>query len=223
VRTVYARRLMDVPVSATAPLPLFERVVDAAAMLFLAGCGAAAFGGPVIAVCLVGGAAVAALVVWRLPRLLGAATTRLRARAHRIEPLFDSSARLFRPRPVAFAFAIGLAAWALECVAFYLVLAGLGVDADAGLMAKAAFVYPVATLVGTLSLLPGGLGITEGGIAGMLQAVAGVAAGPAAGAALLIRVVIIAPGLVFGLPPLLLLGRESLRAVPEPDATGVAA
>ena len=119
---------------------------------------------------------------------------------------------LRRPAPLAMSFALGLVAWGLECVAFALVLIGAGADASVSLFAKACFIYPLATLAGTISFLPGGLGITEGGIAGMTQATLAIGAGPAAVASLLIRGAIVGLPVLAGVPSFLHLGRESLRA-----------
>ena len=110
------------------------------------------------------------------------------------------------------AFVMGLCSWSLECVAFGLVLTGAGAEANVALFAKAAFIYPLATLAGTVSFLPGGLGITEGGIAGMTQATLSLGAGPAAVASLVIRGAIVGLPVVLGVPSFVLLSRRSLRA-----------
>ena len=55
-------------------------------------------------------------------------------------------------------------------------LTGFGVEGGVELLGQAAFIYPLATLLGTFSFLPGGIGIAEGGIAGMLRATTGASA-----------------------------------------------
>jgi uncharacterized protein (TIRG00374 family) len=62
--------------------------------------------------------------------------------------------------------ALGALAWFWECLAFWVVLAGLGEHGTS--LFTATFVYAFATLAGALSLLPGGLGVTEGSMAGLL-------------------------------------------------------
>ena len=96
-------------------------------------------------------------------------------------------------------------------MAFYVVLTGFGVEGGVGLMGQAAFIYPLATLLGTFSFLPGGIGIAEGGIAGMLRATAGTSAAVATASALVIRFAIVGLGVLAGLPSFLLLGKRSLQ------------
>jgi len=59
---------------------------------------------------------------------------------------------LMRGETVAWALALGTGAWALECVAFYVVLTGFGVEGGAPLMGQAALIYPLATLLGMFRL-----------------------------------------------------------------------
>jgi uncharacterized protein (TIRG00374 family) len=96
-------------------------------------------------------------------------------------------------------------AWSLECLTFFLVLVGLGRPMSWELVVQAAFIFPIATLAGSLSLLPGGIGVTEGGIAGMTQAIVGAPRSVAAASALLVRAVIL--GFGFGLVALAALSR----------------
>lgn len=56
-------------------------------------------------------------------------------------------------------------AWGLEAVSLYLILQGFGIDAS---LLEANFVYSFSTLVGALSMLPGGIGGTEAGMVGLL-------------------------------------------------------
>jgi glycosyltransferase 2 family protein len=58
----------------------------------------------------------------------------------------------------------------MECVAFFLVLIGLGFDATPRLLLTATFVLAAATLIGSVSFLPGGLGAAEIGMTAMLLA-----------------------------------------------------
>ena len=98
----------------------------------------------------------------RLP-FLGARVAHLRA-------FLESSRRLFALGPLVLAIGMGVVSWGAECVAFYLVLVGLGVTAGGELLLQAAFVLASATIVGSASMLPGGLAVAEGGITGMLLA-----------------------------------------------------
>ena len=97
----------------------------------------------------------------RLPRALarlGAGTTKA----------LGAARTLLSPSALLSGFLLGLAAWGLEGVGFYLLgsmfpNAHLGVTLGAG-------IYAVAVLVGAISFLPGGLGSTEAVMAALLTA-----------------------------------------------------
>jgi uncharacterized membrane protein YbhN (UPF0104 family) len=203
LKCVYVERLLGVPVAKTAPIPLLERLVDVPAMLALAALGALFFETRLV---LIGApiAAIVTLVGWRTLRPM---------LTKRFGAMLDSP--LMRRDAVAVALAMGTGAWAIECVAFYVVLTGFGVEGGVGLLGQAAFIYPLATLLGTFSFLPGGIGIAEGGIAGMLRATAGTTAAVATASALIIRFAIVGLGVLAGLPSFLLLGGKTLKASKE--------
>ncbi len=56
--------------------------------------------------------------------------------------------------------------WFMECLGFYLVV--LGFDESISLTLSA-FIFSFASLAGGISMLPGGLGVVEAGISGMLE------------------------------------------------------
>jgi uncharacterized protein (TIRG00374 family) len=216
VKPLYAQRLYGVPFARTAPIPLVERIVDVAAMLSLAYAGAVVFVSPLLLLLAPLGAVVV-LIASRQRRIVDTGTGMLR-RKFRIDDFVDGLQALCRPGPLTMSFVLGLIAWGVECVAFGLVLIGAGGEANVALFAKASFIYPLATLAGTISFLPGGLGITEGGIAGMTQATLSLGAGPAAVASLVIRGAIVGLPVVLGAPSFLMLSRRSLKAVAKATA-----
>jgi len=174
IKAVFLRRLTGLPVNRGSAIVAAERLTDGLAMIALAAIGLTQFnyGRPFLAVAAV--AAVAAVVLLQRPRLL----TPLLARAERLpvvgrhvahaEAFVDASNVLFRPRLLATAVLLGMVSWAGECAAFYLVLTGLGVQGTLHLLLVATFVIAVSSLVGAVSMLPGGLGIADASVAGML-------------------------------------------------------
>jgi glycosyltransferase 2 family protein len=200
LKCVYAERLLGVPVAKTAPIPLLERLVDVPAMLALAGLGSLVFETRLV---LIAAPAVAAatILAWRYLRPVF---------RKRFGTMLDSP--LMRGDAVLYALALGSGAWALECIAFYVVLTGFGVPGGVELLGQAAFIYPLATLLGTFSFLPGGIGIAEGGIAGVLRATVGTTTAVATASALVIRFSIVGLGVLAGLPSFVLLGKQSLKA-----------
>ena len=75
-------------------------------------------------------------------------------------------------------------AWSLEGISLWLLLQGMGVG-EVGL-GGATIAHTAAGLIGSLTLLPGGLGSTEAGTVGLL-ALQGIGVAAATPATLLIR------------------------------------
>jgi uncharacterized protein (TIRG00374 family) len=61
--------------------------------------------------------------------------------------------------------ALGLVAWSAECIAFYLILVGCSLDVG---FLEAVFVYSFASVIGAISMMPGGMGTTEATMIGLL-------------------------------------------------------
>jgi glycosyltransferase 2 family protein len=192
VKSYLLRELRGVPVAHSAPIVVAERITDLVALVILAAVGVAAYGVATEAV--IAGAAVLAfgLIVLAWPRMCHALVDlvtaprflhRFRDRGH---TFYDGIASLVRPVPLAWGTALGVAAWACECVGFAVVLAAFpGTDVPLGL---STLIYAASTIAGALSFLPGGLGVTEAGMAVLLvQSHRGVDDATAVAASLLIR------------------------------------
>ena len=103
---------------------------------------------------------------------------------------------MLSPRPLIVSALLSCFAWGLEGIAFGLCIRGLGFD---GLtMGAAVAVYAISTILGALTFLPGGIGLTEASMAGLLIA-AGMAGPDASAATLLIRLVTMWFGVALGL------------------------
>ena len=128
------------------------------------------FSGILLAAC---GALVMGLTFVLASRRALLATGRLLAQVpigRRIAPRIDAFAEpmttLLRPGPLVVTSLLSALAWLGECLGFWLVIRGLpGASAPLGL---AVFIYAATTVIGALSFLPGGLGVTEGGMALLL-------------------------------------------------------
>lgn len=174
IKCVYLRRLTGVPVARTSAVVAAERITDGLAMLALAGIGLTQFtyGRPFLALAFVG--AVAIVLLLRRPQLLKLLLGRvshlpLVGRVTESAVAFaEASELLLRPRLLVAAIGLGVVSWAGECLAFFLILVGLGLDASWHLLLVATFVLAVSTLVGAVSMLPGGLGVADASVAGML-------------------------------------------------------
>ncbi|OQA04446.1 MAG: hypothetical protein BWY68_00313 [bacterium ADurb.Bin400] len=90
----------------------------------------------------------------------------LARKVHKLRELYDSSYALLQPKRIAWPLIIAVISWGFEAIAFYLVFQAF--DLNGSVMA-AVFIYSFSTIVGAVSMLPGGLGMTEGLIAGLMK------------------------------------------------------
>jgi len=75
--------------------------------------------------------------------------------------LYESAYVLLRPKPLVVMLVVSIFSWFFECFAFYLVLNEFDLSIS---IIFATFVYALSTIAGAVSMLPGGLGVTEGSL-----------------------------------------------------------
>jgi uncharacterized membrane protein YbhN (UPF0104 family) len=189
LKAVLVRDLTGTEVSRTASVVMAERLTDVAGFLILSAFGITALpGGPLLTGALTGALVAAVLAfrsrhVGRLGRRLVADRPAL-ARVVESGRLFLRAGRaLLAPGILAATVALSAMSWFFECVALYVIL--LGLNAPIGLR-PATFLYAFASLAGALSMLPGGLGVAEGSLTGLLVGM-GTPLASAAAATLLVR------------------------------------
>jgi uncharacterized protein (TIRG00374 family) len=95
-----------------------------------------------------------------------------------------SGKELMTPRIFVVGLVVSAISWGMESVSFYFIMKGLNLHAT---LLEANFVYCFSTIVGALSMLPGGIGGTEMGMIGLL-AVKGISYTSGLPAVILIRV-----------------------------------
>ncbi len=81
--------------------------------------------------------------------------------SERIITLYESSYLLIKPKPLIYMFVISVFSWSFECLGFYLIL--MNFDPHINLLWPV-FVFSLSIIVGAISMLPGGLGVTEGSL-----------------------------------------------------------
>lgn len=182
-----------IPVGVTAPVVFAERVTDSTAIILLCVTGVGLFqyqweiGASMLGIMALFGALVAfrkRVVEWFSRRFMPVPQGDSDNQAR--EKMRQAAQEVLRPRMVAVGTAIGAVAWFLECVGLYLVIEGFGGETQVTLVA-ATFVYAFSTFAGAVALIPGGLGVTEGSIAGLLIGL-GIARSIAVSATILVRV-----------------------------------
>jgi uncharacterized protein (TIRG00374 family) len=202
------------PLARTAPIVFAERLVDGIAMLLLATSGLITFrfgGAALVVVAALAAAAVGMiqarpLVHWLLRAL--EARPRARRAAEVIETAYDSARELLTWRRLVLAVGVGMLSWGGECVALYVILLGLGAPPSLELVNQSTFALAAGSVVGSASLLPGGIGAAEGTVAAVLDLVARQPRDVAAAATLLIRVCTLWFGVALGAASLVALARR---------------
>lgn len=174
IKAVYVRRETGSPANRVMAVVTAERATDAAAMAILALVGATrySYGRGFVILTLIGGLAV--LLILQRPQIIERVVAwfsrfeRIARLSEQINSFFHASAILLRPRLLVPTVALSVLSWTGECLAFFLVLIGLGLDGSFELFLIAAFVIGVSSLAGGISMLPGGLGVADASVAGML-------------------------------------------------------
>jgi len=188
LKAVLLKERTGVSASPVASVVVAERLTDVIALLFLCAGGAVSsqYGYEVLAVTMAGCIVFVAIIAserasMAIIELIGQLPVGERI-APKLEEMYRAMALLIRPTPLLLATVLSVAAWVCECVGFHLVLTGLP-DTDSTI-AQATFIYAFATIFGAVTMLPGGLGVTEGSLIGMTDQVFNLAskAGATAGA-----------------------------------------
>lgn len=208
------KRVNGTAVSRSAPIVLAERLTDGLAMLLLMGLGLTLFppARPLFALLLVATLAGIMIVQHRpLANALLDVSARLplgNKLAPRLRTVYESTRELLDWRVLGIATGISVVSWGCECIAFYLVLVGLGVEASTLLLLQAIFIFAASTLFGLVSFLPGGLGVSEVSSVGLLVTLVNISAAAATSATLLIRFTTLWFGVLLGALALAWFGRR---------------
>lgn len=208
------KRVNGTPITASAPIVLAERLTDGLAMLLLMALGLTLYppARPAF-IALVVLTAVGIIILQRRPLFerMVALVARLPLGAKiapRLLTIYDSTVRLLHWRILLVSTIISFLSWGFECVAFYYVLVGLGVEGTPLLLLQATFIFAASTLFGLVSFLPGGLGVSEVSSVGLLVALVGLGASAATTATILIRFCTLWFGVLLGVIALAWFGRR---------------
>jgi uncharacterized protein (TIRG00374 family) len=190
LKSVFVQQASGASVARTAPAVVAERATDGTGMVAWGFFGALALGlgpGTMVVFLAVAAFGIAVLRSRRLSLLAEQVLNHLpllNRLAPHLQDFHASSNELLATRPLVVGTVISFLSWGLECLGVY--LCAVGLDADRPFL-LVVFVFAVSSLIGVLSMLPGGIGAVEAGLAGQFVAVAGLSAGLAVALTLLIR------------------------------------
>ncbi len=194
MKSLLLRSRYGFPVARTAPIVLAERLTDLLGLVVLGLLGSSRFttgaGGLAVlgGLLFVGGLAITRPEFWRfLDRSVVGRFPRLARFRPSLRALEASSQHLLSLPSLAMMVPLSALSWAGEGVALYCIFRALGIELPE-LLGLSVFAHAVSSVLGALSFLPGGLGVTEGTLGGLFV-YAGVGREAAISATLLIRAV----------------------------------
>jgi len=190
LKSVFVRQSSGAPIARTAPAVVAERATDGTGMVAWGFLGAFSLGLPPWTMLAFLAVAVTGIAVLRSKRLSLFAERVLRRLplldrlAPHLRDFHGASNELLGTRPLVVGTLISFCAWGLECLGVYLCAVGLGIEQDFLLIV---FVFAVSSLLGVVSMLPGGIGAVEAGLAVQFVALAGLSRGAAGALTFVIR------------------------------------
>jgi len=220
LKSVFVRRTSGAPIARTAPAVVAERATDGTGMVIWGFLGAFALNLPPWTMLMFLAVAALGIAVLRSKRLSLAAERVLgklpfvNRFAPHLSDFHGASNELLGTKPLLIGTLISFLSWGLECTGVYLCAVGLGVDEPFLLIV---FVFAVSSLLGVVSMLPGGIGAVEAGLYGQFVTVANLSSGVAGALTLIIRLATLWFATLLGICGLLLVQRLLGDVSSEPD------
>ena len=205
IKAVWLNQKSGLPTARGVSVVLAERISDGMAVLLLSVIGVIAYPQYWVIFMLIFLSIAAVIVIIQIRPLalwligIGERLPLLNRFAQALREFYEGSYLLFKPIPSLFAVGIGMISWLGEGIGFYLILLGLGVPSGWNTLSIAVFTLSFSIVIGAVSALPGGLGLAEVSIAGMLTLLLGLSTDTAAAATLLIRFATLWFGVALGL------------------------
>jgi uncharacterized protein (TIRG00374 family) len=167
LKSLLLKETINEPVSKTAPIIFAERLTDFFSLTFLSLIGALYYHYAaiwiyvllfffIIVIFILSNRHIAGFIITGLIRI-----PRLKNQLSRIETLYESVYILLQPKPLILMMIVSVISWFFECFGFYIILSNFTQNTP---VLWSTFVYAVSTIAGAVSMLPGGLGITEGSL-----------------------------------------------------------
>ena len=201
IKSYFLKKGFDAPISRTAPIVFADRLTDLMAFLIISAVGAYGFSYGQKAIWVIF-AIILIIISAILIRPVGLAVFNFLSKikfvakyANKIMEIYETSYVLLLPKRILFPLFVSLVAWSFEALDFYFILTLMKLNVSAF---AAFFVYCFSTIVGAVMMLPGGLGVTDGSIAGLLKFLS-IDTGAAAFATILVRAVTLWFAVIVGL------------------------
>jgi glycosyltransferase 2 family protein len=172
VKGVFLKQDYGVSVTRVVGIVMMERLMDLAGVLLLASFSVLLFKGweKVFLACaglvIAGGAFLCMERLYRPVLEWFGRFSVLSKICNKVLGILETGRSLVTGRILAVGLVVSTIAWGMESASLYLILQGFKLQST---ILQANFVYCISTLVGALSMLPGGIGGTEAGMIGLLK------------------------------------------------------
>jgi uncharacterized protein (TIRG00374 family) len=159
-------------ISKTAPIVFIERVTDFLSLVLLSLIGAIYFNFGIISTLIVGIFFIILVLIisnkeisFKLIDILQKIKI-IKKQAKKLHDAYESSYKMLQFKPLTYMVLVSFIAWFFECLGFYFVLHNFDKNI---LFILPIFVYSFSTIIGSVTMLPGGLGATEGSLTYLLH------------------------------------------------------
>jgi len=190
VKSVLLKMENDSPLERGVAVVFSERMSDIIGMILLIAIGSIALSYGLLSFVIIVVIVSVILLIIQMERLRVRLTDWLRTmkRLARLGGVIDNACRdakcMLSGRMLLLGTVLSVIAWAAECIAFFLIVAGSSAQIS---LLECTFIYAFSSVVGAVSMLPGGMGTTEATMVGLL-AMLSVSVSAASFAVILTRV-----------------------------------
>lgn len=191
LKSYLVKQVNNTPVSKTAPIVFAERITDFLALTLLSVLGAYYFNyGKIIAIIILGVILIGIIILTNRKTFeiiihFALKINFLKKHVQKFQNIYDSSSTLLSVFPLISMTALSAFSWGLEGLGYFLVISNFNSGFN---LIWSLFSYSFATIVGAISMLPGGLGVTEGSLT-FMSVQQGLSQNDATAATFIIRVV----------------------------------
>ena len=171
LKSYLTKEVTGTPISKTAPIVFVERITDFLALIIISISGAYVFNFGLDIVIGVGIFLLLVIIIISNKNIVMVLLKLIeknnffRKHLQKIHSAYESSYQLLRLGPLLKMTIVSVISWLSECLGYYIILCNFGIENS---FLWAAFSYAFATIAGAISMLPGGLGVTEGSLTFML-------------------------------------------------------
>jgi len=210
LKSFLLKEIINEPITKTASIIFAERLTDFLSLTFLAIIGGLYFHYNSILIYIVGSFFIVLIVVIsnrviaEYLIMLSAKIPFIKNQISNIKKLYESAYILLQPKAIFSMFGVSIVSWFFECFGFYLIIFNFEQSFS---ILWSTFVYAFSIIAGAVSMLPGGLGITEGSLS-LILIKGGIPNETAIATTLIIRMVTLWFAVILGLIVLFFLRRE---------------